>query len=66
MVNINMSVLYRLIEVGANLHYAEVVLFYPTALWFWTVAGEWGEDIRSLASWNIQASSPPPPPHQRP
>merc|ERR1711959_885348 len=46
------SVLYRLLEPGANLHPLEALLMYIIPVWFLTVDGEYGDDLLALAKWN--------------
>ena len=46
------TIVYRLLEPGANLHPAEIVVYYGLPFWYGTVAGPWGEALRELAAWN--------------
>ena len=53
MVSSNLSLFFRLIKPGANLHPLEAILIYGCAFWFAVVgSGAWGAAIGELAYWN--------------
>ena len=47
------TVLYRVLEPGANLHPLECLLVYLAPLWFLALEGALGEQLLTLATWNF-------------
>jgi len=47
------TVLYRVLEPGANLHPLECLLVYLSPLWFLVLEGALGEQLLTLAKWNF-------------